>query len=314
MVLKYVEGAYSLVLLENNGSLYAVRDPVGYKPLCYGMLKIKEKAFYIISSESCAIDAVSGSLSGDVRPGEIIKISPVDGLKKYNVVDRKKTGLCQFEYIYFARPDSIIDGVSVADVRYQLGRNLARDDYIPSDNVIVVPVPDSGRSAAMGYAWESGILYQEGLIKNRYIWNVKQDPVERLNPIKHIVEGKNVVLIDDSILSGNTIKKIISMLRKIGARSIHVRISSPPIINHCEMNNNFLSRDFLIGFQSRLNNDLDYREMIKDNIGADTLRFQTIRGLIDAIGLAPNQICYTCLREQPFEKEEKEPEELKLFV
>ncbi len=314
MVLKYVKGAYSLVVLENDGNLYAVRDPIGYKPLCYGKLKIKEKKFFIVASESCAIDAVGGKLKGDVKPGEIIKFSPVDGLKKCKIVENEKSGLCQFEYIYFARPDSIIEGISVADVRYKLGRNLARDDYIPSDNVIVVPVPDSGRSAAMGYAWESGILYQEGLMKNRYIWHLKQDPDEKLNPIRKVVEGKDIVLVDDSILSGTTIKKIITMLRQVGARSIHVRISCPPIINKCGMNNNFLSRDFLIGYQTKLNNDLDFREKINKSIGADTLRFQTIKGLIDAIGLRPNQICYSCLREKIIQKEETEPEELELFV
>ena len=314
MILKYVKGAYSIILLENDGNLYALRDQNGYKPLCHGKLKMNEKKYHIISSESCAIDALGGTLTGDINPGEIVKINPVEGLKRFKMENPRKNGLCQFEYIYYARPDSVLNGISIAEVRYRLGRNLARNDYIPSDNVIVVPVPDSGRSCAMGYAWESGILYQEGLMKNRYIWQIQHDPLERLNPIKKIIEGKDIVLIDDSIISGDTIKKIISMLRKVGARSIHVRISCPPIINYCNLNNNFLSREVLIGRQTKVNNDINFRETITKSIGADSLRFQTIRGLIEAIGLPPNQICYTCLREQLIENEEKKFEHPQIFV
>jgi amidophosphoribosyltransferase len=314
MVLKYVKGAYCIVVLESNGNLYAVRDPYGYKPLCYGSLRIDEKSFNIISSESCAIDSIGGKLEGDINPGEILFINPAEGLKKFQIIEQEECGLCQFEYIYVARPDSIIDGISIADVRYRLGRNLAQQDYIPSDNVIVVPVPDSGRSAAMGYAWESGILYQEGLMKNRYIWQLKQDPDERLNSISSIVKGKDIVLIDDSILSGTTIKKIVSMLRKVGAKSIHVRISCPPIINNCEMNHNFLDRKLLISHEMRLKNLFDFREKLNKEIGADSLRFQTTRGLLDAIGLEPNQICYTCLTDQIHEIKEDKNEELKLLI
>ncbi len=230
-----LEGAYSLLILTNDGYIYAIRDPTGCKPLCYGMLEINDMKFYIFSSESCSLDVLGANLIDDVKPGEIIKIHPEKEIQKFFIKSNKRVGVCHFEYVYFARPDSIIDGISVGETRFRLGMNLAKDDDLNISNAVVVPVPDSGRSAAMGYSWYSGIPYEEGLMKNRYIWQLKANPKEKLNPIKSVVNGKNIILVDDSILSGETMKDIIRMLREAGAKSIHVRISCPPIIKSCKL-------------------------------------------------------------------------------
>jgi amidophosphoribosyltransferase len=253
-------------------------------------------------------------LKGDVKPGEILEINPVCGLKIQEPQLCGKPSYCLFEFIYFARPDSILEGVSVENVRHKLGINLARNDNIDCENKIVIPIPDSGRSAAMGYAWESKVPYEEGLMKNRYLWDLKSDVNEKLNPIKAIVKSKDIILIDDSMLSGVTLKKIISMLRKAGARSIHVRISAPPIIDNCEFNDSFSNRDLLIAYQEKSKSQENFVEEIKKYIGADSLKFQTIEGLIDAIGLDESLMCFDCLKEKIVKKEESKSSEINIIV
>jgi len=209
-VSKSLDGSYSLLILTSEGDIYAIRDPLGFKPLCIGEMITEERKHYLVSSESCGIDVVGGNLLRDVRPGEIIHLSNEKGIHSEMVIKSERTALCQFEFVYFARPDSIIDGVSVAQTRLQLGINLAKNDPILTDahfreNAIVVPVPDSGRSVAVGYAQEAKLPYVEGLMKNRYVWRTfimpgqkKREAAvkEKLNPIKVFVEGKNVILLE----------------------------------------------------------------------------------------------------------------------
>ena len=306
-VIKIIKGALSLIILVNDGTIYAMKDSIGYNPLCYGTLKINNRKFFIISSESCGLDALGATLKGELNPGTILKISHSNGLEKHKTeVPENLKGICQFEYVYFARPDSIIDGISVADVRYNLGRNLAKMDDFQSKDAIVIPIPDSGRSAAMGYAWESGLTYQEGLMKNRYIWQIKSDVSDKLNPIKEIIKDKDIILVDDSIISGNTIKIIIEMIKKAGAKSVNVRISCPPIIKNCKINNSISNRELLIAYQTKVMNYSNFNEEMRKYIRSDTLMYQTINGLIDAIGLGTNKMCFDCLKEFCDVKEERE--------
>jgi len=292
-----LKGAYSILVLFNDGNIYAIRDPKGYKPLCYGNLNIENKHFYIVSSESCAIDVIGGNLIEDVVPGEIINIHPTNKVERYQALNEEVCGVCEFEYIYIARPDSIIDGVPVGDVRYKLGQYLAETDDFFSEEAIVVPIPDSGRSAAMGYSWKSKIPYEEGLMKNRYMWQLKSNVEEKLNPIKEVVKNKDIILVDDSIISGNTMKKIVSMLRNAKAKSIHVRISCPPIIKNCEFNDSISNRELLVAFQAKVRNYDNFNEEMRKFIGADSLKFQNLDGLFNAIGIEESKGCIDCFKE-----------------
>jgi len=305
-----LDGSYSLLILTAEGDIYAIRDPLGFKPLCIGELKTEERNFYIVSSESCGIDVVGGRLIRDVEPGEIVHLSHRKELHSEMVVKSDRTALCQFEFVYFARPDSIIDGVSVAQTRLQLGINLARNDPILKDskfreNAIVVPVPDSGRSVAVGYAQEAKLPYLEGLMKNRYVWrtfimpgqkNREAAVKEKLNPIKSFIKGKNVIILDDSIVRGTTTKKIINLIRDAGAISVNVRISCPPVIKPCYMGIDFPTTSELIAgrFKELYGNEI-YIDEIRKKIGADSLRYQTIDDLVSAIEKSKNQLCMACL-------------------
>ncbi len=309
-VSKSLDGSYSLLILTKDGDIYAIRDPLGFKPLCIGEMITKERKHYIVSSESCGIDVVGGHLLRDVRPGEIVHLSSEKGIHSEMVIESERTALCQFEFVYFARPDSIIDDVSVAQTRLQLGINLAKNDPILTDthfreNAIVVPVPDSGRSVAVGYAQEAKLPYMEGLMKNRYVWRTfimpgqkKREAAvkEKLNPIKSFIEGKNVILLDDSIVRGTTTKKIISLIRNAGALSVNVRISCPPVIRPCYMGIDFPTTSELIAgrFKELYGNEA-YVDEIRKKIGADSLRYQTIEDLMSAIGKRKDQLCMACL-------------------
>ncbi|MHA1478385.1 MAG: amidophosphoribosyltransferase, partial [Promethearchaeota archaeon] len=281
---KSLDGSYSLLILTAEGDIYAIRDPLGFKPLCLGELKTEERHHYIVSSESCRIDVVGGKLIRDVKPGEIVHMSHKKELHSEMLTESDRTALCQFEFVYFARPDSIIDGVSVAQARLQLGINLARNDPILKDikfreNAIVVPVPDSGRSVAVGYAQEAKLPYVEGLMKNRYVWrtfimpgqkNREAAVKEKLNPIKVFIKGKNVIILDDSIVRGTTTKKIINLIREAGAISVNVRISCPPVIKPCYMGIDFPTTSELIaGSLKNLYGEENYIEEIRKKIGAD---------------------------------------------
>ncbi|TFF97962.1 MAG: amidophosphoribosyltransferase [Promethearchaeota archaeon] len=304
-----LDGSYSLILLTSNGEIYAIRDPLGFKPLCIGRKRTKKRTFYFVASESCAIDSLGGEFMRDVKPGEILHIDYQEGVKRDLILSNNKTAVCQFEFVYFARPDSIIDGISVFEARLNMGKNLARNDPKLKDpefikNAIVVPVPDSGRSAAVGYANESGLPYLEGLMKNRYVWRTfimpgqqkrKSAVQEKLNPIKSVVNDKDIILIDDSIVRGNTTKQIIKLIKEAGAKSVNVRISAPPVISACYMGVDFPTTDELIAGKAFIKFGREkYIDRVKDIIGADTLIYQTIEGLEKAIGLKSG-LCMACL-------------------
>ncbi|MHA2259127.1 MAG: amidophosphoribosyltransferase [Promethearchaeota archaeon] len=289
---KLLDGSYSLILMTPNGDIYAMRDPLGFKPLCIGEMKSDKRNLYFVSSESCAIDVVGGDLIRDVKPGEIVHLSHQKDIHSELVIKSNRTALCQFEYVYFARPDSIIDGVSVAEARLRLG-------------AVVVPVPDSGRSFAVGYAKEARLPYLEGLMKNRYVHRTfimpgqtkrKVAVKEKLNPIKSVVFGKDIILLDDSIVRGTTTEQIVTMLReKGGAKRVHLRISCPPIISPCYMGIDFPTKAELIAGRFQEMYDESYLEEIRRKIDADTLLYQTVEDLTNAIGKDKNQLCLACL-------------------
>ncbi|MBD3255729.1 MAG: amidophosphoribosyltransferase [Candidatus Lokiarchaeota archaeon] len=307
---RFLDGSYSLVIMTNRGDLYAMRDPLGFKPLCIGQLKTSNRNLYFVASESCAIDAVGGILLRDVKPGEIVHLSHQKDIHSEMILKNDKTALCQFEFVYFARPDSIIDDVSVAEARLRLGENLASNDSILNDpdfrkNAIVVPVPDSGRSAAVGYAKKAGLPYVEGLMKNRYVWRTfimpgqkerKAAVKEKLNPIKSVIQGKDIILVDDSIVRGTTTKQIVSLLRESGgAKSVHLRISCPPVIRPCYMGIDFPTTNELIAGRFKEKFGKKYIEEIRERIGADTLLYQTIENLKEAVGKNEKELCLACL-------------------
>ncbi len=307
---RLLDGSYSLILMTDQGDIYAMRDPLGFKPLCIGELKSQQRNLYFVSSESCAIDVVGGKLLRDVKPGEIVHLSHQKDIHSEMVINSNRTAICQFEYVYFARPDSVIDGVSVAEARFRLGKNLAKNDPILNnpeirENAIVVPVPDSGRSVAVGYATESKLPYAEGLMKNRYVHRTFIMPgqlkrkiavKEKLNPIKSIVKGKDVILLDDSIVRGTTTQQIVSLLREKGeAKRVHLRISCPPIISPCYMGIDFPTRNELIAGRFQNYYGEAYIKEIQKKIGPDTLLYQTIEDLTKAIRKSQNQLCLACL-------------------
>ncbi|MCQ2519743.1 MAG: amidophosphoribosyltransferase [Lachnospiraceae bacterium] len=274
-----LEGAYSLVLMSST-KLVAVRDPRGFRPLCYG---ITEDGAYVVASESCALRAVGAEFVRDVEPGEIIIFSDdgVTSRKEHCGIREKKT--CIFEYIYFARPDSVIDGVSVHQARIKAGEILARD--YPVDADVVIGVPDSGLDAAIGYSRESGIPYEIGLIKNKYIGRTfiapgqehRFDQVKiKLSPVKSVLEGKRVVLIDDSIVRGTTSQRLIKLLRDAGAAEIHIRISAPPFRHPCFYGTDIDSEENLIANQHSI-------EEITEILGADSLGFLPMESLGELI-------------------------------
>ncbi|WP_276921757.1 amidophosphoribosyltransferase, partial [Ferroplasma acidiphilum] len=281
-----IKGAYALAILIND-TLYALRDPFGFRPLILG----KNNDGYIVASESAAIDTVSGKVIRDVKPGELIEIRET-GYRSIFTIEHKKSH-CMFEYVYFARPDSIIDGREVFDVRYNIGVRLATENPVNAD--VVVPVPDSGRSQALGYSVYSKIPYSEGLIKNRYSDRTFILPDQesrynaikiKLNTIKSVINGKRVVLVDDSIVRGNTMRHIIGILRKDGATEVHVRVGSPPIIAPCYFGVDMKTKDDFIANNNSI-------EDIRKEIGADSLAYISIEGLKESIGM--NELCLGCL-------------------
>ena len=270
-----LEGAYSLVLMSPQ-KLICARDPYGFRPLCYGKT---QDGMYVIASESCALKAVGAEFIRDVEPGEIIVFSKNGIVSRKEHCDSKKKKLCIFEYIYFARPDSEIDGVSVHLSRIEAGKILAREH--PADADIVVGVPDSGLDAALGFSRQSGIPYGIGLIKNKYIGrtfispgqSTRLDQVKiKLSAVEESVKGKKVVLIDDSIVRGTTCGRIVTLLREAGAEEIHMRISSPPFMNPCYYGTDIDSRENLIACNHSV-------EDIAKIIGADTLGYLPVSQL-----------------------------------
>lgn len=281
-----LEGAYSLVLMSPQ-KLICARDPYGFRPLCYGKTS---NGMYVVASESCAIKAIGGEVIRDVEPGEILVFSKNGVISRKEHCAKKDKKLCIFEYIYFARPDSVIDGISVHTARVRAGRVLAKTHPVEAD--IVVGVPDSGLDAALGYSEESGIPYGIGLIKNKYIGRTFIAPGDRLDKVKiklsaitDAVQGKRVVLIDDSIVRGTTSGRIVKLLREAGAKEIHMRISSPPFLHPCYYGTDIDSEDHLIACKYTVSE-------IADIIGADSLGFLPVESLPNLTG--NSAFCNAC--------------------
>jgi amidophosphoribosyltransferase len=277
------EGAYSLVILTRN-AIYGVRDPLGLRPLCIGRLPANgHAAGYVVASESCALGTIGAEFLREVRPGEIVRLDQ-DGLHSLQgVPPQTQPAFCIFEYVYFARPDSVIEGQTVHRVRQRLGEALAREAPVAAD--IVVGVPDSATPAAIGYAIASGLPYTEGLTKNRYIGRTFIQPDDRLrragvhlkyNPLRANLEGQRVVLVDDSIVRGTTSGPIVRLLREGGATEVHVRVSSPPVRHPCFMGIDMARGEELIGHSKTI-------DEIRGHIGADTLAYLSHEGMLKAV-------------------------------
>lgn len=283
-----LEGAYSLILMSST-KMIAARDPYGFRPLCYGQMP---DGAYVIASESCALSAVGAEFIRDVLPGEILVFSESGVESRKEHCDKQKRKTCIFEYIYFARPDSVIDGVSVSKSRVRAGEILAEN--FPADADIVIGVPDSGLEAALGFSRASGIPYGIGLIKNKYIGrtfispgqNERMDQVRiKLSPVKNVIEGKRVVLIDDSIVRGTTSKRIVKLLRDAGAKEIHMRISAPPFLHPCYYGTDIDSEENLIACHHSM-------EEIGEMIGVDSLGYlplEKLNQLVDS-----EEYCAAC--------------------
>lgn len=276
LAMKKIKGAYSLVVMSPR-KLIGARDPQGFKPLCIG----KRDNAYILASETCALDTIGAEFVRDVLPGEIVTITPQDGIVSDTSMcpPKEKEARCIFEYIYFARPDSNIDGVNVYESRVKAGRFLAMDSPVDAD--LVVGVPESGNAAALGYSLESGIPYGTAFVKNGYVGRTfikpKQSSREssvrvKLNVLRDSVKGKRVVMIDDSIVRGTTSDRIVSMLKEAGAKEVHVRISSPPFLWPCYFGTDVPAREQLIAYNRTV-------EEIRDIIGADSLAYLDINRL-----------------------------------
>lgn len=283
----FVQGAFSLVLCTSN-QLIGVRDPHGFRPLCLGSLG----SGYVLASESAAIDAVGGEFLRDIRPGEMVIIGE-HGVRFRQYAERKHSS-CVFEYIYFARNDSTIDGLNVYHARRELGRLLAREHPVDAD--MVISVPDSGTSAAIGYALESGLPYEEGLVKNRYVGRTFIQPGQalrelkvrlKLTPNSNVLKGKRVVMVDDSIVRGTTTQLLVKMLRQAGASEVHVRVSCPPYLSPCFFGIDTPSREELVGARC-------HTEQIRELIGADTLGYLSLEGTLAALKQAQNLFCLGC--------------------
>lgn len=287
-----LKGAFSMVILTEE-KLIAVRDAHGIRPLSLG--KLGES--FIISSETCGLDIVGADFVRDILPGEMVVIDK-DGLRSQTVLSSPKKSLCVFEFIYFARPDSSLYGRSVYHARKHMGMELAKEGPIDAD--LVIPVPDSGNSAAVGYAESSGIPFGEGLIKNRYIGRTFIQPSQiirqlgirlKLNPLRETIEGKRLIVVDDSIVRGNTSKKIVGLLRHAGAKEVHMRISSPPIKFPCFLGIDTSSQLELIASSLSV-------ERVRDFIGLDSLYHLSLEGVVKATETAKEDFCRACFDGQ----------------
>jgi amidophosphoribosyltransferase len=291
--LNQVEGAYSLLVLTQD-ELYAVRDPRGFRPLVLGKLTTPGGfVSWLVASETCAFDLLNAQYVREIEPGEMVRISK-SGIESIHFAPEKPLQQCIFEHVYFSRPDSIIFGRSVNESREMLGRLLAREHPVDAD--IIVPVPDSGVPAAVGYALESGIPFRMGLIRNHYIGRTFIEPSQairnfgvklKLNPIRGLLEGQRVILVDDSIVRGTTSRKIVRMVREVGAREVHVRISCPPTISPCYYGVDTPTREELIASSNS-------PEEICKFLGADSLGYVSLPALRRAVSDTEGKFCTSC--------------------
>jgi amidophosphoribosyltransferase len=289
--LPLVRGAYSLVFMDEH-TLYAARDPQGFRPLVLGRLA----RGWVVASETAALDIVGASFVREIEPGELVTIDE-RGVRSRRFARPHPSG-CLFEYVYLARPDTAIAGRSVQATRVQVGRMLAAEHPVEAD--LVIPVPESGTPAAIGYAQASGIPYGQGLVKNSYVGRTFIQPSQtirqrgirlKLNPLRGVIAGQRVVVVDDSIVRGNTQQAIVAMLREAGAAEVHVRISSPPVAWPCFYGIDFATRAELIAGSSSV-------EEIRDEIGADSLGFISLEGLTEATTIPAARLCRACFDGQ----------------
>ena len=302
-VLRETEGAFSLLFLTPN-CLIAVRDPRGFRPLALGKLGDA----WCVASETCAFDLIDAEYVRDIEPGEMLVIDK-NGLNSSFPLEKREAAQCIFEHVYFSRPDSVVFGRSVNESRHKMGKRLAVEHPVSAD--LVVPVPDSGVAAAIGFARQSGINYRQAIIRNHYIGRTFIEPTQairslgvrmKLNPIKSLIEGRRVVLVDDSIVRGTTSKKIVQMVREAGATEVHLRISCPPTISPCYYGVDTPHTDELIAANLSI-------EEVRRFIEVDSLGYLSLEGMIEATGIERNAGCVACWTAKypiPLEKPEEE--------
>jgi amidophosphoribosyltransferase len=288
-----IEGAFSLVFLAEDRIIVA-RDPHGFRPLAVGRLEMDDgNEATVFASETCAFDLIGATYVGDVHPGEMVIVGP-EGMTRERYTPAAQPAHCSFEHVYFSRPDSIVFGKPVAESRELMGRLLAQEHPVDAD--VVVPVPDSGVAAAIGYASESGIPYRQALIRNHYVGRTFIEPSQairdfgvklKLNPVRHLLEGKRVILVDDSIVRGTTSRKIVRMVRSAGAREVHLRISCPPTISPCYYGVDTPSLRELIA----ANNNI---KQIEEFVEADSLAYLSLESLRASLKDSDHRFCYAC--------------------
>lgn len=283
-----VDGAYSLLFLTED-SLIAARDPLGFRPLALG----KHNGSYVVASETCAFDIIGAKYLREIEPGEVLEVS-AKGLRSVYPLKKARHAFCIFEYIYFSRPDSIIFGENVDKIRRRLGRQLAIEHPAKAD--IVIAIPDSANTAALGYSERSGIKFEIGLIRNHYVGRTFIDPEQRIrdldvkikfNPVKGVLKNQSVVVVDDSIVRGTTSKKLVKLIRSAGAREIHLRISSPPIVSPCFFGIDMPTKKELIASSQTV-------KQIKDFLEVDSLGYLSIDGMLSMPSLPNNSFCVSC--------------------
>lgn len=282
-----LQGAFSMCLLTND-SLFAIRDPWGVRPLCLGQMN----GGYVIASESCALDHIGARFIREIEPGEILRVRQGE-VESYRE-DSDKRALCIFEYIYFARPDSVINGKLLYPARMAMGAGLSEEHPVDAD--LVIGVPDSATAAGIGYANHAGIPFSEGLLKNRYMGRTFIEPDQRIrdlgvrlkfNPLPQMLEGKRLIVVDDSIVRGTTTPKVVDLLRRAGVKEIHMRICAPPICYPCFLGVDMATREELIASRKTV-------EEIREFIGADSLGYLSVEGLLKAVDLPRETFCMAC--------------------
>ena len=292
--LRQIRGAYSLVMATEDRIL-AARDPHGFRPLCLGQYGDA----WIITSESCALDIISARYIRDIEPGELVVID-ANGLRTYSSLPEQRKSFCIFEYIYFSRPDSIIFGDNVDKTRRKLGKQLAIEH--PADADIVIAVPDSSNTAALGYSHQSGIKHEIGLIRNHYVGRTFITPGQdsraskvrlKFNPVRGVLKGRRVVVVEDSIVRGTTLRHLVRMIREAGAIQVHVRISCPPIVGACYYGIDFQTEEELIASEKTV-------DKIREHLGVDSLGYLSLEGMLGQAPNGGNRYCTACFtREYP---------------
>ncbi|MDD9995133.1 MAG: amidophosphoribosyltransferase, partial [Dehalococcoidia bacterium] len=288
-VMRRLSGAYSLAVLTED-AVIGIRDPLGVRPLCIGKLE----SGWVLASETCALDHIGATFLREVNPGEAVMIDSGGLRTVYRREPQNGCSSCIFEHIYFARPDSVIDGKLIYSQRVEMGAELAREHPVEAD--MVIGVPDSAIAAAVGYSRESGIPYGEGLVKNRYVGRTFILPDQRLrelgvrrklNPLPGVISGKRLVVVDDSIVRGTTTPHVVSLLRRGGASEVHLRICAPPIMHPCHLGVDLATRRELIAANKSV-------DEIREFVGADSLGYLSIDGLLSAVSLPRNRVCLGC--------------------